>query len=512
MTATLPLAADPTDPTPGFWLTIDLLRSSTSPGTSQLKCCILSPRATGQGDITDDTEIRPVYSADDVKTAAGRCLGYFAYKALFDNDPDGPVVDLVCPTEATGDTAAGTLTFAAAPTSNMVFRIWIMGHPILTTWDVGEAVTDERDTAVDAINQYVDDLFCVASAGTGGVVDLDANSAGVAGNDVRIRVEVVSGAGGTCTAGAATLTLGTTEPDFTTALSTIEGKEYDYILPCLSNAEAQSASTTNQSRVEDHINSLKSGRNAKLQQAHIASSGTFAQAITGSVGCNSEYMTHLCFENSEDLPCEIAGADCGDRMFRRGREKNANRCLEQLAYLRGAADKVANDPSPTESKAALNAGVSVGGYTANGDPLLLRSVTTHSQDAGGNPDKRCFDTNEPDAIFEVGKDMRSYIPQTFFTSGSQVKIARDVVDGSGVGYPPKGVVEERDVKSAITKRIRDYWVPEGVVDGVEFDASDEAGEFIVRVNDSDETQVDVFMPAKPFKILSKIGMYLAKVG
>jgi phage tail sheath gpL-like len=507
---TVPVAADPTSSTPGFWLTIDLLRSETSPGIAGLTGLLLSPRQTGEGDITDDTEIREVYSKEDVKTAAGRCLGYYAIQAILANDPKAKL-ELICPAESGGSAASNTLTFAGAPTSDMTFEVDISGHPILLSWKVGEALTDARDNAFPKINQYVDKIFCVAAAGTGGVVDLDANSKGPAGNDITLRVKVISGAGGTLTAGSANFTGGATEPDFTTALETAEVKEYDFILPCISNAEAQSASTSNQSRVEDHMDGLKTGRNAKLQQAHIGSSGTFALAKVGAIGRNSEIMSHLCFENAEDLPCEIAGADMGDRMARRRKEKNANRCLTKLKWLRGAADKVANDPTTAESDDALDNGVSAGGYTANGEVLLLRSVTCHSQDDDGNPDKRIFDTNEVDAIYELGKDLRTYLPQQFLSSGSQVKITKDI-PANEEADTPEGVVEERDVKAAVTKRIRDYFVPKGVIDGVEFEKAVENGAFIVKVNDGDEKQVDIFIPAEPYKILAKMGVYLAKTG
>ena len=505
-----PLAADPTNPTPGFWLTVDLLRSTTSPGVAGLRALIISPKQTGVGDIVANTEVRPVCSADDVKTAAGRCLGFLAMVALLANDTGGPLVDLVCPTESGGAAATATITFAAAPTSNQVFEVAIQGVEIQLPWNYGDANTVARDLAVAAINLKADELFCVASAGAGGVVNLTANSKGPAGNDIALRCRIISGAGGTLTASGALFTGGTTEPDFTTALATVEGREYDFIIGCVSNADAQSASTSNPSRIEDHIDALKSGRTAKLQQAHLASTGTIAQAATGSIARNSEYMTHLVTENAESLPSEFAGADCGDRMKRRRLEKNANRCFTLLKGLHGAHDKIANNPTDAEGRTALTSGVSLCGYTANDELVLLRSVTTHSQDSSGSPDRRCFDTNEVDAIFELGKDLRTYLPQQYLTSGSQVKVVADTPEGQEP--PPKGVVECRDIKATITKRIRDYWVPQGVIDRAAFLASIEPGEFIVQVNATDETQVDIFIPAKAVKILAKLGVYLAKTG
>ena len=39
-----------------------------------------------------------------------------------------------------------------------------------------------------------------------------------------------------------------------------------------------------------------------------------------------------------------------------------------------------------------------------------------------------------------------------------------------------------------------------------------AGQVIVQINATDKTQVDIFIPAKPSKILSKMGVYIGKVG
>jgi hypothetical protein len=51
-----------------------------------------------------------------------------------------------------------------------------------------------------------------------------------------------------------------------------------------------------------------------------------------------------------------------------------------------------------------------------------------------------------------------------------------------------------------------------VINGVHFDEQVTSGKLIVKVNATDETQVDIFIPAKPFKNLAKLGVYLAKDG
>lgn len=503
-----PLAVSPSNPQPGLSLVVDLLRGASSAATAGLRALIVAPRETGQGTITDDTEIVPVFSPEDVETAAGRGLGYFSMKALLANDPEA-VVELICPTPSAGATAATTLTFSGTPTDGNSWTVWIQGVAIEISWNVGEADTVARDNAVAAINAKGFDLFAVASAGAGGVVDLDARTAGPAGNDIRLRVVKNAGSGGTLTAGAATLTGGTTEPDFTSALAAAAIKEYDYILVCLSNADAQSASaSSNGARVATHIDAHLEGFDAKLQQSIYGSTGSIAAAKTNAIARNHPNLEHLNSVNDESLPCEIAAAELGNRMFRRRRESNANRVLEPLVRVRGSADPAADKPTGGEPADALNNGVSLITYADNGTPILMRSVTTHSQDTQGNPDRRAFDTNEVDALYDYAKDLRAVIPQEYHSPGSQVKVAknREPEDED----LPRGVVETRDIKATIVARTLNVWSPRGVIDDVKFQAAVDAGQLIVEINESDPTQVDIFIPAEVFKIAAKFGLYIAK--
>lgn len=503
------LAVDPSNPRPGTYFTVNLLRGSSSAGAQGLRALIISPPQTGIGDATLDTEIRPVSSAEDVQQAQGRSLGYLAWKAMFANDKQC-LVDVITCTESAGAAATNTLTFGGAPTSNMTIRVWIMGVQIDLSYNVGDSPTQAKAAAVTKINQYVADLFCLASSGAVGLLNLTANSKGPAGNDMKLRVKVVAGAGGTCVAGGANFTGGTTEPDMTTAIATATVKEYDFILLCTSNADAQSASASaNPGRALTSINANNTGSNAKLQQLIVGSTGSIGSAKTGAIGRNDPDGEHICSVGDESLPCELAAAELGDRMQRRRTESNANRVLQPLLRVRGSADPAGDQPTDPEATDALNNGVSLVGYAANGAPIILRSVTMHSQDTSGNPDRRCFDVNEVDGLYDYTKDLRSFIPQTFQSPGGQVKIAKDRQPGDDP--LPTGVVEERDVRASVIQRTLQVWVPRGVIDGVAFQAAADSGTLRSTVNASDPTQLDLFIPASCYKILAKIGVYVAKV-
>jgi phage tail sheath gpL-like len=505
-----PLAVDPSLLRPGFYIVVNFLKGATSPGVAGLRAAIVSQVASTSGNITPNTEIRSVFSKEDVEVAAGRCPGYFAYQALFANDPNA-LVDLITCADSGGAAATQTLTFGGTPTSNMTIRIWLMGVQIDLAYNVGDAVTTARDNAVAKINQYGTDLMLIASAGAGGVVNLTARCKGPIGNDVRVRVSVIAGAGGTCVAGGAALTGGTTEVDFTTPLSNLAIKEYDYILVCCSNTDAQSASaSSNPGRLATYIDANLTGSTAKLQQGIYGSTGTIAQAKTSAIARNHTNLEHVNSVSDESLPCEVAAAELGNRMARRRLESNANRTLQPLKRVRGSADPNGDQPTDTEAQDALGNGVSLIGYTASLAPMILRSVTTHSQDTNGNVDRRCLDTNETDSLYDYAKDLRIALPQTYQSPDGQVKIAKDRQPGDDPN--PQGVVEERDIRSTVVSRTLGFWVPKGVIDGAAFQASIADGTFQGNINASDPTQFDLFIPAKVFKILAKIGVYLAKVG
>jgi phage tail sheath gpL-like len=503
-----PLAVAPSNPRPGMYIVVNFLRGATSPGAAGLRAAIVSPPATAGGDITVGTEVRSVFSAEEVETACGKAPAYFAYKAIQANDNQA-LVDLVVCAASAGAAAAQTLTFAGAPTSNQSFRLWIQGVSIELTWNVGEAATVARDNAILRINEKAADIFVVASAGAGGVVNLTARSTGPIGNDVRLRVKLIAGAGGTATLGGATLAGGTTEVDMSTALSSLSVKEYDFILPCVSNADAQSSSATaNPGRLATHIDNNLTGSTAKLQQGLYGSTGTIAQAKVNAVARNHTNLEHILSVNDESLPCELAGAELGDRMRRRRLESNANRVLQPLKRVRGSADPAGDQPTDAEATDALNNGVSLVGYNASNAPILLRSVTTHSLDTGGNPDRRAFDTNEIDALYDYAKDMRAALPQEFQSPDGQVKIMKNRQEGDDP--LPAGTVEERDVRAFVVNRTLEFWVPKGVIDGAKFQTAADSGDLICEINASDPTQLDLFVPAAALKILAKIGFYLAK--
>ncbi len=504
-----PLAVSPNSAVPGVHLVVNLLRGAQGPRIPGLRALILSTPETGAGDLSAGTLREDVASPEEFETAIGRGLGYFGYKALFANYK--VAVDLICVAESAGAAASATGTYSGTPTSNTVHEWDIMGVIIQTTWLVGDTDDDAAADAVATINSHGEELFVVASA-VENVVTLTARSKGPCGNDAKVSVRKLSGTGtGAVALSGAALAGGTTEVDITTALATAQIKEYDFIVPCLSQADSASASgASNPARLATHIDSLLTGSQAKLQQGVIATTGSRAAGITNTEAVNHTNLEHVNFQNSRDLPCEVACAEVGDRMRRRQRESNANRIKQPIRGLRGAADKVSNIPTDPQFDVAASAGLSIYSYDANGDPVCVRPITTYHEDTNGNPDGRCFDVNEVDALYDYVKDLRTGLPLEFMAPDGQVKVQRNRV--STDDELPEGTVEVGEIKSWIVSRTLSFWVPKGVIQGPAFEAAVADGSLIVEVNDEDETQVDIFIPAKAVKILAKMSLYVAKEG
>ena len=190
----------------------------------------------------------------------------------------------------------------------------IKGGPIQIAWLVGETVTQAGDKLEAAINAASDFLPVTASNDTGEVT-LSAKIAGPWGNDILFHSTILEGTGGTVVDSGSALSGGTTEPSFATVLGLVAEKEYDFIVPCVSNADAQSSSdTSNPGRVKTHINTYNTGSAAKLQQAIVGLTGALSSAKTGAAARNHEPMEYVFCLNAQSLGCEWAGDEAGARM------------------------------------------------------------------------------------------------------------------------------------------------------------------------------------------------------
>lgn len=505
-----PVAVSSTIRTPGFYLLLNLLAATTSPGAAPRRCLVIATKSTS-GDMTNDTELRQsIAGANAAGTALGPGMpGHLALKRIFQRNPTAQV-DLVCPSSPAGVKASGTITFVAPSpvATTRTVSIDICGRVTELDWSPAETITSIAARAVVAVNAKSDDIPVVLTS-LAGVVNVEAKDPGTWGNDVTYSVTVSGGGPSSATATAAgpRLTGGTLVADPTDVLELVELQEYDFlVVASAGNTDTNGASaTTNVALALVHVHDLNHGLNAKLQQVIVGNTGAISAAKTGTAYHNSPELEVVYGSNFRSLPAELAGAEVAERMALEADNPVINRCNTTFgSTLYGPADLVDGALTGAEIEDGLTHGLSVLTFTASGAPRMSRPITSHFKDDNGNPDDRAYDVGQVSGAYAFLRDLRTTVPQEF--SGANIQ-----GDVTGTDEPPPpGTVETRDVLAYVISRAQ-FWIKEGVLHRGRIREAIANGEFVVRVNPSDDSQVDILVPERTVPPLAKIGLVMNAV-
>lgn len=497
----IPLAVSPATKTPGVALTVDLTPGAASPGSAVRKGLIMATKGTA-GTITADTELAEGVAGEK---AAGLLLGpgtqgHLAAKTFFAEHGLASLA-IVSPADPAGTAATQTVTFATGPpTADWTVTAWLCGRKVQIIWKAGETDTQGAAKLALAINAKNDVLPMTAAAALG-VVTLTFKTTGLIGNDAKLRLTTADGATGTVALGAATMTGGLGEIDVSSALSTVVGKKYDTIIPCLSNADIQDGTaSSNPGRIKTDLTARETGFNAKLQQVVYGATGALAALKTGADALNHEDAQIIFCLEGESLGCEFGGAEGGARLKAEGIKPNFNRIGQAyLATLYGAADLSLNALTGPEVEDALNNGISPVTYQADDSPETKRPITTYHLDESGNPDFRAYDTAQVTGAFAIAEDLKIALAQEY----KGATLSKDIAPGEDP--PPAGVVQEGDAESFADARIQ-FWINLGVASGPHYEAAKASGTRIVQVNATDASQLDTVFPITIVPPLAKIGV------
>lgn len=503
----LPKAVTSSAKTPGIYILVNLLAGPANPGTSALRALLVAHKLS-TGNITADTERRRCYGADDVAAALGEgalghlaaIQGFLAFGRL--------ALDVVAPTAPTGAVAEQTFTISGSPVDANQFMFDIAGRQIgPVIWAAAESIAAFRARLINALNSARPLPTTAQAGGDAAEVDVVAKGPGAWGNDITVGVTKISGTGGSVAVGGAYLTGGAGELNITNALSLVSTTEYAAIGLATSNADATlNTTSSNAERLQLHIEAHKAGLGALLQFGFVGHTGSIANVKSGAIGRNSTDLTYAYAQNAQSLPAELMGWELGDAMRWYQERANYNRIGNRAPYLYGSKDSVADALSVNEKEDLLSNGVSPYDFAANSTELaLVAPVTTHSQDSGGNPDTRCYWQTDVWGQHAIARDLRTALPQEF----SNANITEDL-PANADSLPP-GVVERKDVYNFSVSRVR-AWGGLGVLNIPYFDEKVADGSFAVEIDSSDPAQVNIFIPDRIVKPLSKFSVVFHKTG
>lgn len=491
--------------TPGFYLRVNLLAAAANPGLSPARALFIAHKLT-TGDITADGEVRTVYGPDDVAVALGEgSPGHLAAIVAF-RKYGLLQLDIVAPTAPTGVAATLSLTIVSTPTMTHSFEIDVAGRIVSVDWFAGEVLATFRARVIAAINSVKPRAWIAAANVGAALFDITAVGPGTWGNDIKVRVLRTRGTEVTIT-GAGNLASGTGEFNITTALGLVNATQYFAIGVITSNADfALTSASSNLARLKTHIETFNNGLDALLQYGFGGYTGSISTVKAAAIARNSEWMEHCYWQNARSLPCEVLGSELADAVQWFGIRANYNRIGHRHPDLVGSFDKTGDKLTPPEREDLLNNGVTPLDFVSGGEEgYVVSPITTHSIDTGGNPDFRCYYQTDAFGVMAIADDLRTFLPQQY----ANTSISPNLPEGAD--SLPEGVVEIRDVESTVYARLR-QWVPLGVANGAHLEEQIAAGNVIVEIDASDESQVNIFYPAKIVKPLAKFSGVVHKVG
>ncbi len=269
------------------------------------------------------------------------------------------------------------------------------------------------------------------------VVRLIAKNKGALGNDIPLMLNYRGVAGGESATPGITMTVsamasGTSQPDLTTALSGVEGKQYDAII----------CPYTDSSNVE-----LLEALMTSQWEPDVALYGHCYQAISGSFGTisswgNSQNSEHISTWASYGQLCDpaVVAASCGSVVAAELVEHPARPC-HNLRIKALYAPQESERFTPEEANLLYFDGMSPLEVTVDGGVKTDRVITMKQLSDAGTETDSWLDVNVPAVLSYFNKYMVSKIQNTYPRS---ILVSDSTPVGEG-----SVIVRPRDIKNLL---------------------------------------------------------------
>jgi phage tail sheath gpL-like len=399
------LELSPSDKVPGFYGQTDYGVGAITSASIPKVLLLVGLVSSSGGTLAPNTQIVDCFADTDADTYAGPGseLALMAYAALRIPGVSIKLATPALPSSATPATATITVSGTWSLGGQWTFRI---GGVNISS---GIAGVDTPQTTATAIAAYINNLphlavTAASAAGTNGayVVTLTVKSPGFRGNDTILWMDgsqlppgaVIAIAGGAGVGnGGVRFKGGAATEDITDLLAALTPGRYDRI------AAAQRDSV-NLGRWQAQLDMKADPLIGRMEHAIFATSTTLAAATTlAQSSLNDQRAQLLWMLDGETSPQEIAAVFGAARLQAESSIPNVSYDNYALPGVQGQTDPN-SIPNRATEVAALDVGLTPI-TTSNGQPLVVRSITSRSLTDTGVADDRTLDTSDavvPDAV------------------------------------------------------------------------------------------------------------------
>ncbi|NUP08452.1 MAG: hypothetical protein HOW73_20575 [Polyangiaceae bacterium] len=423
-------------------------------GAAPLRLLLVGQK-TAAGSMVSDQDIKQCFSSDEADdlVGPGSPLGNMVVAALAQSNGEPNGFELwLCPiADPTGTPASAAATLTVANVAGLGGSIYIfIGRYRI---EVNIAANTSAADAAAAIEAAVEaePRVPVTVGVVGAVATFTWKVPGVVGNDGIIALDLslapttqtyTLGGGTSIDATTRRFGGGTGTPATTNGLAITLPEFYHRVVWQMNDSTSLAA-------IEAQCDA-KAAPGVEMPE-HYATAGNGSLAAADSLAqttLNAHRFQFCWQENAVDHPSETAAAMAAARAMREGSMPNQNYDGLVLKGLRGQVRK-ADWPTRAEQQSALDNGITPLTSNAAGEVVVIRAVTTRSQD-GALPDYRTLDVSEavvPDAVrLDAG---------ALWLSEYREANKHNAPDPSGGRAAPAGVATPTGWVQRYTQRLRE---------------------------------------------------------
>ena len=419
---------------------------------------------TSAGNLTLDSEIRAVTSADEAITAGG--IGSQLHRMWLAAQKVAPDVPkyMLAVTESAGTAATTTSVISGTWTVAGEITLYIAGVAITVDIGAADAIDTVGANIVAKWNANAD-LPVTASYSPGtDTLTLTHRQLGAQGLDQIVYLDKAKAPAGFAMTlvgsaavngigvrmGAAGTGTGTENNTVALTSTSLVGKRWARIASAAND-------TSNAARAEAFVNTQAGPTVIKLEQLIFGHNGSLGAATTlAQTDLNAQRAQVMAFRNCEAHPCEIAAANAALRAATEQTDPVPDydgKVLTGLPPQRFDADVW----TPAEENSLLNVGATPI-TTVNGESKIVRAITTYCLN-GALQDERTLDIG--DAVFpDYGLLDLQLLYETEFRPAN--KYVRDDPQ-NGEQEPPENVGTPSMWVSSVKKRYAE-WFKEGWIE------------------------------------------------